>query len=390
MYNRGVKRPLIITIGIVTILLIIGVWVYLLMFGAPKQTSDVFTNLGVDVTPRPAVVVEAPTEQAGYTVDTSSGLQQLTTRPVAGYTAITATTSSSTIVRYVEQGTGYIYDIDLETGVEKQISRKTVPKVRSAVFSPNGQTVALTAIDGYRQDTFVGKIDTANETIEGEDLMPNVTNIFLADENTVKYTAESTDGLIGYSYDLTSSQLKQNFVVPFRDIKVIWLSDTTYFYNKPAEHLLGYLYKVEGGSYQPTDIKGYSLTVDASQNIIVYSHDNSTTKFRNLVTNTENDSPIKIIPEKCAFYNKIGQSELWCANPINPNDLNTIEWYQGKSLGLDNLWLISSLGYQATLIVDLEKLSGRPIDVKDIMVSNNDKLLLFNNKLDNTLWKFNI
>lgn len=386
------QRPLIITIGIVVILLVLGAWVYLLFFGAPGDVKEVPTNLGFDITPREAVIIEPPTEE-GYTVDTSSGLQQLTTRPVAGYTSITATTSSTTIVRYVEQGTGHIYDIDLETGAEVLVSRTTIPRVREAVFSPDGTTVALTSITGYNRDTFVGNINTAEELLEGENIVPNADNIALLEKDIVSYTSQDKSGLFGYSYNLESGDLTQKFYTPFKAVTVIWNKNSTYLYNRPATDLLGYLYKITAGSYETTNIAGYGLVAKGNGNLVGYSKYNNDINVSMIADqNTGQTYPIPtlFIPEKCDFSKKSDNIRMWCAAPLENKDFNLNKWYQGKLTSKDYLWKIQAEANTAILISDLEKDSGRQIDVTGLLVSDNDTVILFTNKIDNTLWKFDI
>ncbi len=390
-----VKRTIIITIGAITILLIFTVWLYLLFFGAPDETNDIFTNLGFAPAMQETIPEMVPIEvKTEHTVNVAEGLQQLTTKAVAGFIAIKASTSTPTIVRYVEQGTGYIFDIDLNTGEEKVISQNTFPKVRQAVFSPDGQAVALTAVTGYERNTFVGLIDTVNNKITGENIIPNANNIHLPNNHSVKYTVESEDNLLGYTYDFVAGKLRQEFVVPFLAVKVLWQEDNeTYLYNKPTAELPGYLYKIKAGSYEATDIHGYSLTVENNSQFLGYSYQQNgsyQTKFKSISSGTEYDSPIVLVPEKCAFYNKTNLTQMWCANPIIPTSFDITKWYQGKISTSDYLWQVSVQQNQAVLLSDLEAVSGRPIDVKDLMITGDDTLLLFSNKLDNTLWKFDI
>ena len=49
------NKPLIFTIAITVVLLIAGIWVYLMLFGSPQNTGEVFTNLGFQPNNQPVV-----------------------------------------------------------------------------------------------------------------------------------------------------------------------------------------------------------------------------------------------------------------------------------------------------------------------------------------------
>lgn len=386
------KRPIIITVGILIILSVLGIWVYLLLFGSPEKTGEVFTNLGFDVNVREAVTVDTSLPEKDYLIDTSSGLQQLTTRPVAGFVSLTATTSSSTVARYAEQGTGHIYDIDLGTGEEKLVSRTTIPRVREAVFSPDGSGVALTSITNYEKNTFVGQIHELEQTLVGENIAPNVSHINFPDNENIQFTLIGDNGTKGFRYPfVTGGTWAELFSTPFKDVTMTWNKEQNYFYNKPAENLPGYLYKIESGEYKPTDILGYSLVAKASDKYIATTkslNHEYTSNFINKKSGETYESPILFTPEKCVF-SKLNSDRIWCAAEIG-NKLNLNEWYKGTQTSTDYVWEISVLAKTGRLVGNLKKDSGREIDVSSITISHNEKIMLFTNKLDNTLWKLDL
>ena len=109
------KNPLLITIGLVLIVLVLGVWLYLLFFGTPDTADEVFSDLGFDIASQPVNVVAPEIPAASDTfVDTAGEkLRQITTRPVAGFVSFFS--SSTDLVRYAERGTGHIYELNIST-----------------------------------------------------------------------------------------------------------------------------------------------------------------------------------------------------------------------------------------------------------------------------------
>ena len=150
------KRTFFI-IGAFAIILVVGIiWIYLFLFGAPENTDEIFAQFGIGG--------NAPISQGtGATIPTdnfvivedmqTNTLRQLTTRPIAGMAFIDENT-----VRYMERGTGYIYDLPLNGGAEQQVSYTTHSKVTSAHFSEEGNRVIYETETTTGQQISVGVI----------------------------------------------------------------------------------------------------------------------------------------------------------------------------------------------------------------------------------------
>lgn len=383
------KRSYIITGGVVVILLLVAIWVYLLLNGNARTGADLFANLGFDFESHPANVVADPTsDEPSYTVDVNQEkLEQLTTRPVAGF--IGTSVASSSVVRYVEQGTGHIYEINLYTGTEEIISRTTIPKVQSAEFSPDGLVVAITAINGYTKDTFFSRIDSLKDTLEGISLPPRADNLSVTENGTARYTLVQNEELVGYEHTL-GNELSVLFRVPFHLIKVNWTPEQIRFFNRPAETMLGYLYEVKSGSFTGTPLNGFGLNVDDLGNYQGYTKTvdgELETGFYSLETNEYYTSPILIVPEKCTAVGSA--NEIICAAPTTKS-LDVYDWYKGVVNSEDLLWRMDPELSSATLIESLDLTAGRPVDVTFLQSSTDGTYLLFVNKFDGTLWRYNI
>ena len=389
------KRPLIITIGIVIILLVLGVWVYLLLFGTPDESNDVFTNLGFDLNPREATIVDTVEVEEETSVDVSSGLQQLTTRPVAGFVHIEM--ASSSMIRYAEQGTGHIYEIDMLTGKEDLISRTTLPRVRSAVFSDDGTMVALISLHDTGKNMYAAMIDVETGTLVGGSLdtpISEVDNVSFVSDSTFAYTVNTNSEQIGYHLEVAEveSSYKEVFRVPFKDTQVVWGESETHLYNSSAETLMGYLYEIRGGTFYSTNVNGFGMIATVGDEYVGFQKrvdDNNVSGFVDRTTGEELGTSVQIVPEKCVFSNQSAEV-MWCADTFSGYGNSITDWYKGTLSMNDVLWEINIPELSATLKADLFAISGRPIDVTDIDISTSDSVLLFLNKDDNTLWKYDI
>ena len=381
------QRPIIITIGIVIILLVLGVWVYLLLYGTPKETNEVFSNLGFEFTPQSVAVVEENNlNQNKFVALSGEPLQQLTTKPVAGFTDIAI--ASSTYVRYVEQGTGHVYDINLETGEETIVSRTTIPKTQEATFSESGENLVITSILEQGSDSILGEIDISAEKINSLNLPPDAENITFTKDSTVEYTLKTDSGTGHYEHDL-SNQMNLLTSLPFDQTVMIKNEEETWFYNKPAMDLPGYLYKKSGSSIISTDITGFGLTALAANNSLAYNHYREDKHYTNIFSLTDSETssgPITMLPEKCSSLTK--NNTAVCAAPAT-RQFNIEDWYKGEEILNDMIWSINLTFAGATVIEDFAE-TGRSIDVNKLQTSKNGDFILFRNKIDGTLWRYEI
>lgn len=382
------KKKIFITLGVILTLLIVGVWAYLFTFGTPKDSAEIFTNFGLggdsgDVTPlpEPTIIDTADTTAAG----TPQALKQLTTRPVAGAVFM----NEGNGVRYVEQGTGHVYSIDLVSGVETLISGTTLPGTREALFSKNGDLVAITLFDGSELKTLVGEIGKdATQNFSGVALPQGASEIYFSNAtNTLMYAIKGTSGTSGYSYNTKKETGTQLFSIPLRDIHVLWEGNQIYVYTVPTGSQTGYLYKIVKNDLTYVAEGGRGLLGSLFNNSpIVTRTTESGIMSSGITPQGEVVLPVVTIPEKCIS----GEAFLYCATP---RDLGSIEefpdnWYKGVVSYSDTLWEIDVTGGEATVLSNFELESGRQVDVSKIGISKDDTRLYFINKNDNTLWMF--
>ena len=388
------KKPLIITIGILLILLVLGVWIYLLFFGAPKDGAGVFANLrGGDsaAQDRPPLPSTTPDLEGTFVEDdlsvtklnTTDTLRQLTLRPIAGFGFV----GSSTLIRYIERGTGYIYEVDPEAGTETRISGTTIPKVVDGVFSPTGNGVALIAESEGYEKIFVGNIENAGENIEYFTLPDNATQPGFVDDERLRYLLTTDIGSEGYELNTTTGTALRSFSLPLKEVTMLWGTET-YLYSKPTAELPGSLYKVDGDLTPVLPAtNGFVGGVGTTQFLSSYHKDGTLVSYAH---NRNNGKDIQLsvtfIPEKCVFGNT---KTVWCASSFEPKDDSFLEsWYRGDTQSEDLLWVIDSISGVSRSIVSPLTVSGRSVDVDRIIVDKNEKILVFRNKIDNTLWLY--
>jgi hypothetical protein len=143
-------KKLLLILGVVLILLLGAAWAYVFIYGVPENAEEIFGRFDragdapVFTGDENSGDIDVGDRSDGMNEGVVSRLRQLTTRPVAG--AIFTPEG----IRYVERGTGHVYQIDLVSGGERMVSGTTLQRTIRAIFSPNGNYVALT--NGARND----------------------------------------------------------------------------------------------------------------------------------------------------------------------------------------------------------------------------------------------
>jgi len=387
------KRSGLIAFGLLIILLILGMWLYLFLNGAPTNTQEVFTNLGITASTSNIVRVE---DIQGLKVgDTklapqSSALQQLTTNAVAGFGF---SEENPNIIAYVERGTGYIYTINMSTGIKEQISVVTIPQTTQAVFSPNIEAVAITVYTQQGIEVSVGTFIVGDTTLRTVKLPRGATNLAFKDDATLYFTLEKGATTVGYIYSLKADTESALFTAPFADARMLWSSGSSemYIQTKPSQYLEGYIYNISNGRLSALPQKGLGLSVLRNRNFSVASQvlqgKYLSSTYGNGATTVQ---PLLMLPEKCVFDTPNTDS-VWCASPLQGATAAYVEqWYKGIAISQDELWYAKLSTQQATLVGNLFELSGRVIDVTNLTLNTAGTVLLFSNKIDQTLWLYRV
>jgi hypothetical protein len=380
------RQQLIITIGILLVLLAVGTWVYLFIYGAPKGTQEVFTNLGflsADLEQTASSTQGAPEDTMPLALS-GARLEQLSTRSVAG-----AVFMGSTTIRYAERGTGYIYDIDLTSGTEKQVSLTTFAQTSAAVFSEDGASVALISYGVGAAAIRAGKIDVTTSSLSTETLPQNAHDVDFRDADHVRFATSDETSTTGYIYDLTQHTAEKLFSVPLRQVAIIW--DGPYVYTLPSAENTGYLYAVQSGALQAVPLSGKDLSaflIDGKLAVSMATDDQYGSFLYDPKTGLAQQQAIALLGEKCARHTQ--EDTLWCAAPLSPDASMLEEWYKGTYRSRDFFWKVDLSHATAEVSDDLNSLAGRDLDVAQLWSDASGDALIFIDKNDQSLWIFRV
>ncbi len=387
------KKTLLI-IGAILAILIGGLLIFFLITGGvPKNGDEVFARFGLGGD-APTFTPEEPSEEEyEYAEDpvtntSRNRLRQLTTRPVAGALFMDDT------IRFVERGTGHIYDIDTLGGNEVLVSGTTQPRTIRAVFSSLGDRVALVSdIDGSIE-TILGTLGSDADsglmltTLPGKSTEPG----FSSDGDDFYFFVPGVEGGSGYAYTMSTDKTRELFTIPLSQVRITW-GNPSYVLTTPSGKSMGQLYTIhEGGQLNYTTTGGRGLMAAHHANGSIIS---SLTKDGKIVTrdliSREEVPVVSLFNEKCAMQGAWTHI-LVCGSPIPPPDgyVYPDDWYKGIVSFSDILLQVDSGNLSTMVLSNLEEESGRPIDILMIGTNDNGSLIYFVNKYDNSLWLFDV
>jgi hypothetical protein len=388
-------RTTLIIILITLILLLGGAWAYLLLNGAPKSVADIRQSLfggsnTIVTTLTPTPVVESEPAEA-RTIPLASPLIEVTDRAVAG--AIIAQVGSSTVLRYMEKGTGHVYEVSLETGLETRISNTTIPGATHATWAPQGtRAVVETDTQGNRGSMFLGTLSTSTTgyVFDLEGLTDTLENIAFGNKGELFYTVAGDGGTVALARDLRTGSTAEIFRLPFTQSTVlwdIWGKGNHYAYTKPAYGYTGYLYRIDGGALTKI-AQGQTLSAVRPEAVaFLITQDGGTGSYSTLLRTDTSMAPfmdIHATDAKCAGDTSV----IWCAASAEAGAGFPVAWYQGTVSYDDSIYRVDPKTGVSTLELDPEAIARVPIDATDLAVGP-DGRVIFRNKIDDSLWLLN-
>jgi len=389
------SRKFLITliISVLLIVLVVGFWFFSLINGS--SDDERFADFPWWGNGNNEFPTDPWPEQPGEPLLNVSGpaLRQLTFRPVIGYGEIIK--NEVPTMRYVEAGTGHIYDINLETGQEERVSNITIVNAHEALVSQNGEFSVVRA--GYTASSDIVLLNLTSSEPASRTLPYQMNDMALSDNDTVFFTTRSTGGLEAREFDVSLNTLTTLFTVPFLSATIQWERSGIHphlIYTKPASELIGYTYEVsEDGKLLRLPIVGQGLTALYTGNFVLYSlleGTNYNSRIFDNASKESTESPITIIPEKCTV-SKTSPDFVFCGFTFTTYGYEMPdEWYKGIRTFSDSLWGLDLSTQIAIQFVTPQDIVGRELDITNLQESNDGRMLYFTNKTDKTLWVYEI
>lgn len=381
------KRWLYI-IGILLILCLISIWLFLL-FADEDTKKDIYNTLGFQGSEEEGFFEDLPidlfpTEEGEY-----QRLRQLTTRRVIGH--IEVSSASSTVVLFVEAGTGHIYKTDPQSGQEERVSNITIPIAKEASLSPSGKYAVVVSETNREENAMV--VDMTSSTPSSYKITERVQDFKIVADDILTYSTTENFSLAGKSLNLTTETSKTLFRAPFIEGRVVWGGSEAgqhLLYPKTSRFLEGYVYEPSAGSINRLPAFGYGLSAVSSEAHMLYQKQSTgglqSFLWRKNNGNTE-DLILSFFPEKCTF--STDSTLLFCGYTNIERDMEFPDnWYRGEKKFSDELWVTNTETRESKLLIAPIEVSGREIDITNL--TEGSKALYFVNKNDQTLWVYDL
>lgn len=334
-------------------------------------------------------------------------LRKLSNEPIAG--AIIFNTGTTSVVRFIEKGTGNVYEAKSNTFVIERLTNTTIPKIIRAFWLPNGsgflaQTlliesetietsfvklnknkVSSTSEDLTPYSTIIGKLPTGIKEIA---IKPDSAKIFY-------YIADNSSNWFVSNPDGTGSSLVMTH--PLTEWIPQWISgNNVIMQTKGSSQSVGHTYTFDVSSKTLKKIgvgmSGLSTNTNTDGSLSLISGGDTYPQLfvvKNKDASKTNIS-INTLAEKCVWL-KDKNPSIYCAIPRNlPSGNYPDIWYKGLVSTNDYIAKIDLSNDISYNIADLPVLSGQKIDVTNMSLSPDGTHLIFRNKIDGYLWMLRI
>ena len=307
--------------------------------------------------------------------------------------------ATTTRIRYVEQGSGHIYEYDFASSTERKLTNTTLPKTQEAYFLERGNKVLLRYLDPTNKivENYLATIPTSSVTdnLSGVFLPNNISSISVS-PNTSEffYIAKTSSGSVGNIYNTQRNTERRVFNSAFSEWLPNWVDQNIFLTTKANSSYLGSVYtqSLSKNTFSKTFSNIYGLTS-------LSSPDSSKVLLGNGVNlsilNTQTNTTLKIadvftLPEKCIWHDSrfiicFGQEYI-------PEGAYPEAWYQGKTFFNDSvLYIDSNTGLYTFLgLASFLHTQEIQLDAINPRISPDKKSLVFLNKLDMTPWYLNL
>lgn len=335
-------------------------------------------------------------------------LRKISSEPVAG--AVAFNIGTTTYVRFIEKGTGNVYEADSNTTSIKRLTNTTIPKIIRAFWLPNGSGfLAQTLIPETEivETSFV-KLAKNTATSSAENLTPFTTSISKLPTGIVELTIKPDGSKIFYyiinggssNWYLSNPDGTQSSVLnthPLTEWLPTWINgNIVSLQNKSSASTVGYVYNFDivNKTLKKVGAEGAGLSSvsknDASS--VLTSRGGGTPRLFLFDTKSYATKDVlrNSLADKCVWLTKETMS-VYCGvpNQIEPANYPD-DWYKGLIATEDSIKKIDLNNSIDYTIVDLVDETDQKIDVVDLKLSTDETHLIFRNKIDGYLWMLRI
>lgn len=327
--------------------------------------------------------------------DTPPQLSRVGKSPTAGYGFVE---KNGTRLRFVERGSGYIFDVSPETGALGRVTNTLVPRTYEALVA--GDRVVMRGVDeGGDIATVVGEITFSTSTenvpaaLKQRRLVNNIRSIAIRpDGSEFFYIIDSLQGGAGIRASWDEKSQKKIFSSVVLGWQIDFLSDGRITVTENAsDSTTGYAYRVGENSMQPLvgDVQGLTFLPHPVSSAYLYGESaGGLSLFARFGTSsTPLLLPVRTIADKCV-WSPVEKAVTYCAVPQQLPPADFLDgWYRGEIHTADAWWRVD---VSANSAEPLYSSANARFDVEDPMINKSGTHIAFRNAIDKTLWLLRI
>lgn len=323
--------------------------------------------------------------------DTPPQLSHVGKSPTAGYGFVE---KNGTRLRFVERGSGYIFDVSPETGALERVTNTLVPRTYEALVA-NDRVVMRGVDEDGDIATIVGEITFSTSTsdapaaLKQRRLVNNIRSLAIRpDGSEFFYIIDSLQGGAGIRASWDEKSQKKIFSSAVLGWQIDFLSDGRLMVTENASDGAGeYAYRVGENSLQPLvgDVQGLTFLPHPVSPAYLYGESaGSLSLFARFGTSSTNVLlPVRTIADKCV-WSPLGTAVAYCAVPQQLPPSNFLDlWYRGETHTSDAWWRVD---VSANSAEPLYSSANARFDVEDPMINESGTYIAFRNAIDKTLW----
>lgn len=360
---------------------------------------------------------ETPTT-GGEAVEDMKLARKISEAPVSGLTSFGNGKDLNLTVRYVDQGSGNVWDYHPIGDTRERVSQNTILRVKDVVWGNNGQTAILRYFDDKGEtlknySLRIPVIGGSSTSSSGYFLPENILSFLVAppggeriDPKTKKVTGTkltylSKDSAESFNISVTDFDKKPTvspYFTNFGQWNISWPTMSTYlFVTKHSSDLPGFAYTASASASGKNNlfanlkpilrnIPGLTANMNTTGSILAYTRmtSRSVTNFtHNMKTGEDTKLPIStFVAEKCVWDKKI-TTKIYCAVPRQNLSGSTLEnWYLGYARTSDDIYSLDTDTGTLTLLYKPDA----SLDAARLVVSDDSSYLFFQDKNDGYLW----
>lgn len=337
-------------------------------------------------------------QRATSTPPQTPQLWHTTKTPVAGFGFVTSE-DGTTLVRYAERATGFVFSADPWSGETARLSNTLHPKTQQAYFAD--ETIIERSIGERTLDTFVGTIErtATSSALVGDTLPAYVLAMAVRpDTGDIFYIRPSTTGAEGVVAAEDGTKAKTVFSSPLSNWKPIYLPGRIVVTQLSSDDVPGYAYEVGSNgalSLLVGNVPGLMVAPRASSSAILWSSSSRGTLslFSRISASSEaSQLGIKTIAEKCVWAPSVSDREnaplfAYCAVPRTAPGSGYLDaLHQGVVTTSDAWWQVDARAGASQALYA----SGESPDVRNPQIDPSGRFIAFIDGRDSSLWVLRI